>query len=97
MEVTKNLPDGVLMICDGMVASAPMAGEKGVGMKVIIKNLGDTYRIYIPADRVNGEQLLKMYDPVKIHYSGQYASNNEIRVNAKNVFLDNGNGKKSNS
>ena len=77
-------------IFKGMVVSGVSAGEKGVGMKVMCKELQDTYRVFIPADRVKGEQLLKLGDSVEIHYNKLFPSGNEIRMDAQNIMLDNG-------
>lgn len=75
-------------IFNGMVVSAVSAGEKGVGLKVMCKELQDTYRVYIPADRVKGEQLLKLGDSVDIHYNKLFPSGSEIRMDAQNIMLN---------
>lgn len=84
----ENLPDDVNMIVDGVVGSSVGAGEKGVGLKVTCKCFGETYRVFIPTERVKGEQLLKMFDPVKIHFRKFFQSNGEVRMDARNVFLE---------
>lgn len=86
----QNVPDDVNMVIDGVVASNVGAGDKGVGFKVMCKCFGDTFRVYIPSDRVKGEQLLKMLDPVKILYRNFFQSQGEMRMDARNIFLDNG-------
>ncbi len=75
-------------IFNGMVVSAVSSGEKGVGLKVMCKELQDTYRVYIPADRVKGEQLLKLGDSVDIYYNKLFPSGNEIRMDAQNIMLN---------
>ena len=76
-------------IFKGMVVSAVSGGEKGVGLKVMCKELQDTYRVFIPVDRVRGEQLLKLGDSVDIHYNKLFPSGNEIRMDVQNIVLDN--------
>lgn len=75
-------------IFNGRVASAVSAGEKGVGLKVSCSELKDTYRVFIPTDRVRGEQLLKYEDLVKIHYNKLFPSGNEIRMDAQNIVME---------
>ncbi len=75
-------------IFNGRVASAVSSGEKGVGLKVTCNELKDTYRVFIPVDRVRGEQLLKYDDPVSIHYNKLYPSGNEIRMDAQNIVME---------
>jgi len=77
-------------IFKGMVVSAVSAGDKGVGLKVMCRELQDTYRVFIPVDRVRGEQLLKLGDSVDIHYKKLFPSGNEIRMDAQNIVLDSG-------
>ncbi len=77
-------------IFSGMVVSQVSTGDKGVGMKVMCHELRDTYRVFVPKDKMNGEQNLNMGDPVKIHYTGMYASNSEVRLNVVNILKDNG-------
>lgn len=74
----------------GQIVTNVQVGEKGVGMKVNCHELRDVFRIYIPAEKVNGEAKLKLNNKVKIHYTGQYASDKEVRMNCIGVFLDNG-------
>ena len=79
-----------MMIVDGMVASLINVSDKGVGFKVMCKDLGDTFRVFIPADNVNGEHLLNMYDSVKVDFDEFFLSENEVRMEVKSVTLDNG-------
>lgn len=76
------------MIVNGMVASLVNASDKGVGFKVMCKDLGDTFRVFIPADRVKGEQLLNMCDHVKVDFNKFFPSGNDIRMDVNNVTLD---------
>jgi len=77
------------MVVDGMVASLVNASDKGVGFKVMCKDLGDTFRVFIPAERVKGEQLLNMCDSVKVDFNKFFPSGNEIRMDVKRVTLEN--------
>ena len=78
------------MMVDGMVASLVNVSDKGVGFKVMCKDFGDTFRVFIPADNVNGEHLLNMYDSVKVDFDEFFLSENEVRMEVKSVTLDNG-------
>ncbi len=77
------------MIVDGMVVSLVNVSDKGVGFKVMCKDFGDTFSVFIPADRVNGEQLLNMGDSVKVDFNEFFLSENEVRMDVKRVTLDN--------
>ncbi len=78
----------VLSVFDGMLVSQPALTPKGVGMRVMIPNLGDSYKVFVPAEQLKDEKTLNLGDSVKIHYCGMYPSNNEIRMNVENVLLD---------
>ena len=78
------------MVVDGVVASLVNASDKGVGFQVVCKDLRDTFRVFIPMDNVNGEQLLNMGDPVKVDFSEFFPFGNEVRMEVKRVTLDNG-------
>jgi len=77
------------MIVDGMVASFVNVSEKGIGFKVLCQELGDTFSVFIPADNVNGEQLLNMGDSVKVDFNEVFPFKNEVRMDVKRVTLDN--------
>jgi hypothetical protein len=53
------------------------------------KDLRDTFRVFIPTDKVNGEQLLKMRDNVKVDFNEFFPFGNEVRMEVKSVILDN--------
>lgn len=74
----------------GAIIAEPSSGEKGVGFKIMCKELRDAYKIFVPANNVKNENQLKIGDPIKFHYKGMYVSGNEVRLNVANVFLDNG-------
>lgn len=76
------------MIVDGIVASIVGSSDKGVGFKVMCMELGDTFRCFIPKDRVHGEQLLQMGNRVKVDLNKFFPTGNEIRMDVKNVTLD---------
>ncbi len=78
------------MIVDGMVVSLINVSDKGVGFKVMCKDLRDTFRVFIPADRVKGEQLLNLRDSVKVDFNEFFTSGNEVRMDVKRVTLDDG-------
>jgi hypothetical protein len=78
------------MILDGMIASDVSISHKGVGFQVVCKDLRDTFRVFIPMDNVNGEQLLKMGDPVKVDFNEFFPFGNEVRMEVKIITLDNG-------
>ncbi len=75
------------MIVDGMVVSFVNVSDKGVGFKVMCKDFGDTFRVFIPVDNVNGEHLLNMYDSVKVDFNEFFPSENEVRMEVKRVTL----------
>ena len=77
------------MIVDGMVVSFVNVSDKGVGFKVMCKDLKDAFRVFIPVDNVNGEQLLNMGDSVKVEFNEFFPSGNEVRMDVKRVTLDN--------
>ena len=77
------------MVVDGMVASLVNASDKGVGFKVMCKDLGDTFRIFLPVEKVKGEQLLNMGDLVKVDFNKFFPSGNEVRMDVKRVTLEN--------
>jgi hypothetical protein len=79
-----------MVIVDGMVASDVNVSDKGVGFQVMCKDLRDTFRVFIPMDNVNGEQLLKMGDFVKVDFNEFFPFGNEVRMEVKRVTLDNG-------
>ena len=78
------------MIVDGMVASLINVSDKGVGFQVMCKELGNTFRVFIPADRVKSEQFLRMGDFVKVDFNEFFPFGNEVRMEVKSVILDNG-------
>ena len=79
------------MVVDGVVASLVNASDKGVGFKVMCKDLGDTFRVFLPMEKVKGEQLLNIGDLVKVDFKKFFPSGNEVRMEVKSVTLDNGN------
>jgi hypothetical protein len=76
------------MIIDGMVASHVNVSPKGVGFKVMCKELVDTFRVFIPKDNVNGEHLLKMGDSVKVDFNEFFVSGKEVRIDVKRITLN---------
>ena len=78
------------MEVDGVVASLVNASDKGVGFKVMCKDLGDTFRVFLPMEKVKGEQLLNMGDLVKVDFKKFFPSGNEVRMEVKSVTLDKG-------
>jgi hypothetical protein len=78
------------MIVDGMVASDVNVSDKGVGFQIMCKELRNTFRVFIPIGNVNGEQLLKMRDNVKVDFNEFFSFGNEVRMDVKRVILDNG-------
>ena len=76
------------MVVDGVVASLVNASDKGVGFKVMCKDLGDTFRVFLPMEKVKGEQLLNMGDLVKVDFKKFFPSGNEVRMEVKSVTLD---------
>ena len=77
------------MIVDGMIASDVRVSKKGVSLQVMCLSLGDTFKVFIPTDKVNGEQLLKMRDNVKVDFNELFSVKNEVRMDVKSVTLDN--------
>jgi len=77
------------VIVDGMVASLVNVSDKGVGFQVMCKDLRNTFRVFIPVDNVNGEQLLKMGDSVKVDLNEFFPFGKEVRLDVKRVTLDN--------
>jgi hypothetical protein len=78
-----------MMIVEGMVVSFVNVSDKGVEFKVMCKGLRDTFRVFIPVDNVNGEQLLNMGDSVKVDLNEFFPSENEVRMEVKRVTFDN--------
>ena len=76
------------MEVDGVVASLVNASDKGVGFKVMCKDLGDTFRVFLPMEKVKGEQLLNIGDLVKVDFKKFFPSGNEVRMEVKSVTLD---------
>jgi hypothetical protein len=76
------------MIVDGMIASDVNVSDKGVGFQVVCKDLRDTFRVFIPMDNVNGEQLLNMGDIVKVDFNEFFPFKNEVRMDVNRVTLD---------
>ena len=79
-----------MMIVNGIVVSLVTVSDKGVWFKVMCKDLRDTFRVFIPADRVKGEQLLNMGDSVKVDFNEFFPSGSEVSMEVKRVTLDNG-------
>ena len=77
------------MIVDCMIASDVSVSDKGVGFQVMCKDLRDTFRVFIPMDNVNGEQLLNMGDTVKVDFNEFFPFKNEVRMEVKSVTLNN--------
>ena len=78
------------MIVDGMIASDVNVSDKGVRFQVMCIDLRDTFRVFIPMDNINGEQLLSMGDFVKVDFNEFFLFANEVRMDVKRVTLDNG-------
>ncbi len=78
-----------MMIVDGMVASDVNVSDKGVWFQIMCKELRNTFRVFIPMDNVNGEQLLNMGDPVKVDFNELFPFGNEVRMEVKRVTLAN--------
>ncbi len=76
------------MIVDGMIASDVNVSDKGVGFQVMCKDFRDTFRVFIPMDNVNGEQLLNMGDIVKVDFNEVFPFKNEVRIDVNRVTLD---------
>lgn len=51
-------------------------------------SLGNTFKVFIPTDKVNGEQFLKMRDIVKVDLNELFSVKNEVRMEVKSVVLD---------
>lgn len=83
------MEQNVTFVFDGTVAAKPSISPKGVGLKVMIPNLGDTYRVFIETEKTKGEQMLNVGDSVKVDYLNMYASNNNINMNVINIRKDN--------
>ena len=77
------------MVVDGMIASDVNVSDKGVGFQVMCKDLRDTFRVFIPMDNVNGEQLLNMGNAVKVDFNEFFPFGNEVRMEVRRVTLDN--------
>jgi len=77
-----------MVIVDCIVVSFVNVSNQGVGFKVMCKELRDTFRVFIPMENVNGEQLLKMGDSVKVDLNEFFPSGNEIRMDVKRVTLN---------
>ncbi len=76
------------MIVDGMIASYVKVSKKGVSFQVMCISLGNTFKVFIPTDKVNGEQFLKMRDIVKVDLNELFSIKNEVRMEVKSVVLD---------
>jgi len=71
-----------------MIASDVKVSKKGVRLQVMCISLGDTFKVFIPTDKVNGEQLLKMRDNVKVDFNELFSVKDEVRMEVKRVTLD---------
>ena len=76
------------MIVDGMIASDVNVSDKGIWFQVMCKDLRDTFKVFIPMGDVNGEQLLKMGDFVKVDFNEFFPFGNEVRMEVESVTLD---------
>lgn len=75
----------VMMKAKGMVASAVSSGPKGVGFKIFVPDFGDTFRVFIPTERLSGQGSLKMQDPVDVTINKFFPSGNEVRLDVLDV------------
>lgn len=73
------------MIVRGIVASNVHKSDKGVSFKVMIPELGDTFRSFIPSESVSQEGNLKITDACDVTFEGFFASGSEVRINVKSV------------
>ncbi len=71
----------------GQIVSAVSSGPKGVGLKVMVTDLGDVYRVFIPIEKVSGHQNLKLGDNVDVTINRFYVSKNEIRLDGSVEML----------
>lgn len=75
------------MIVEGIVASEVGVSEKGCGFKVMCLELGDTFRMFVPKERLNGEQLLRMGNKVRVDLKRFFPVGNEVRMDVNHVSL----------
>ena len=78
------------MKVDGIVASdVSIIPDKGVGFQVMVMDLGVTLGVFVPQDKVNGENKLKMGDNVIADMRRPYASGRDVKFNIESVKLNN--------
>ncbi|OGW01366.1 MAG: hypothetical protein A3I04_01270 [Nitrospinae bacterium RIFCSPLOWO2_02_FULL_39_110] len=62
----------------GQIVSVPGISPKGVGFKVMIPDLGDSFRVFIPVEKVNGHDKLKMGEAVTVTINRFFPRKNEV-------------------
>lgn len=67
-----------MLTLKGQVVSAVGVSLKGCGFKVMIQELGDTFRVFIPAEKLNGQEKLKILDLVDVVVNRFYPRKNEV-------------------
>jgi hypothetical protein len=78
------------MKVDGIVASdVSVIPDKGVGLQIMMMDLGVTLGFFVPQDKVNGETKLKMGDNVIAEIRKPYASGRDVKFNIDSVKLNN--------
>ncbi len=78
------------MKVDGIVASdVSIIPDKGVGLQIMMMDLGVTLGFFVPQDKLNGEAKLKMGDNVSVEIRRPYASGRDVKFNIDSVKLNN--------
>lgn len=67
-----------MLTLKGQVVSAIGVSPKGVGFKVMITDLGDTFRVFVPIEKLNGQDKLKILDKVNVVVNRFYPRKNEV-------------------
>jgi hypothetical protein len=71
----------------GQVVSEVGVGPKGAGFKVMIPELGDVFRVFIPTEKLNGQQSYKMGDQLDIVVRRFYPRKNEVGAEFGDIKL----------
>ena len=74
-----------MMKVKGQVVSAVSNTPKGVGFKIFISDFGDTFRVFIPTEKLSGQGSLKMMDAVDVTLNRFFPSGNEVRLDVLDV------------
>ena len=74
----------------GVIASEPFRGVKGMGLKVTVPDMMDTFYLFLPPDVMPAGSGYKFGAKVEFSYDRMYTSGRDIRFQVKSIKLVDG-------